>query len=299
MIIGFGCAGYYGAKTVRENDPDAQITVISEHDYAPYNPMLTTYYVCGKIPFDGLFPFGNLDEISAKFGLDMMTGTRVASIDPAGKKVVCTDGREIKYDKLLIATGASAFVPAVEGLRAQDSGERYSAHVWQDHCQSQQRRRHFPLHHDRLAAVNILDNYRISGAVKNYLCGIDCYVKDGEVIKVEGCKGHPESGGTLCTKGLSNREFLYRKDRIMTPLKRVGERGEGKFEPITWEEAYSTIAEKLLDIKSKYGAEKVAFFSGYNKWYRSMQAAYTAIFFYSTINFVKTALLTSFLLNGL
>ena len=109
-------------------------------------------------------------------------------------------------------------------------------------------------------------------------CGIDCYVKDGEVIKVEGWKGHPEGGGTLCTKGLSNREFLYRKDRIMTPLKRVGERGEGKFEPITWEEAYSTIAEKLLDIKSKYGAEKVAFFSGYNKWYRSMLSRFAHSF---------------------
>ena len=120
VIIGFGCAGYYGAKTVRENDPDAQITVISEHDYAPYNPMLTTYYVCGKIPFDGLFPFGNLDQISAKYGLDMMTDTRVASIDTEGKKVVCTDGREVEYDKLLIATGASAFVPAVEGLDPAD-----------------------------------------------------------------------------------------------------------------------------------------------------------------------------------
>ena len=48
-IIGFGCAGYYGAKAIRENDPDGTITVYSEHGYSPYNPMLTTYYVAGKI----------------------------------------------------------------------------------------------------------------------------------------------------------------------------------------------------------------------------------------------------------
>ncbi|MDO4976951.1 MAG: hypothetical protein Q4E53_06790 [Eubacteriales bacterium] len=52
VIVGFGCAGYYGAKTIRKNDPDGQITVISEHQYAPYNPMLTTYYVSDKIPFE-------------------------------------------------------------------------------------------------------------------------------------------------------------------------------------------------------------------------------------------------------
>ena len=62
-IIGFGCAGYYGAKTIRENDPDGKITVFSEHSYSPYNPMLTTYYVANKIPFEGMFPFGDMYKI--------------------------------------------------------------------------------------------------------------------------------------------------------------------------------------------------------------------------------------------
>ena len=69
----------------------------------------------------------------------------------------------------------------------------------------------------------------------SFHCGIDAYVKDGRVIKVEGTKGHPMNDGLLCTKGLSNREYIYRRDRILTPLKRVGERGEGKFQEITWE----------------------------------------------------------------
>ncbi len=101
-------------------------------------------------------------------------------------------------------------------------------------------------------------------------CGVNAYVKDGKVIKIEGLDGHPSGKGRLCTKGMANREYIYREDRIMTPLKRVGKRGEGKFEPITWDEAYQTIAEKLNACKEAYGAESVAFYSGYSKWYRQM-----------------------------
>lgn len=101
-------------------------------------------------------------------------------------------------------------------------------------------------------------------------CGINAYVKDGKVIKIEGIDGHPANDGRLCPKGLSNRQFIYRKDRIQTPLRRTGKRGEGKFEPITWEEAYAEIARGLNVAKETYGAESVAFYSGYSKWYRQM-----------------------------
>lgn len=101
-------------------------------------------------------------------------------------------------------------------------------------------------------------------------CGLDVYVKDGKVIKVEGTPDHPQNKGKLCTKGLGNRQYLYREDRILTPLRRVGERGEGKFEPISWDEAIDTIAEKLLSAREEYGAHRVAFYSGYSKWYRFM-----------------------------
>ena len=92
-------------------------------------------------------------------------------------------------------------------------------------------------------------------------CGLDVYVKDGKVIKVEGTPDHPQNKGKLCTKGLGNRQYLYREDRILTPLRRVGERGEGKFEPISWDEAIDTIAEKLLSAREEYGAHRVAFYS--------------------------------------
>ena len=99
-------------------------------------------------------------------------------------------------------------------------------------------------------------------------CGVNAYVKDGKMIKLEGMDEHPASKGRLCVKGLSGRQFAYREDRILTPLRRTGERGEGKFEPITWEEAYREIASRLNAAKAEYGADAVAFFGGYNKWYR-------------------------------
>ena len=81
-------------------------------------------------------------------------------------------------------------------------------------------------------------------------CGLDVYVKDGKILKVEGTKEHPFNRGCICTKGSMNKAYVYRKDRIRTPLRRVGKRGEGKFEPITWEEAYSEIARNLNRVKA-------------------------------------------------
>ena len=99
-------------------------------------------------------------------------------------------------------------------------------------------------------------------------CGIDAYIKDGKVIKVEGTKEHPHSGGTLCSKGAASRQYIYHKDRIRTPLIRKGERGSGQFESISWEKALDTIAARLLKIKSKTGPESVVFSTGFPKWMR-------------------------------
>jgi anaerobic selenocysteine-containing dehydrogenase len=53
-------------------------------------------------------------------------------------------------------------------------------------------------------------------------CGIDAYVKDGMVVKVEGTKENPHSEGTLCSKGNASRQIIYHTDRIRTPLVRKG-----------------------------------------------------------------------------
>ena len=61
-IIGFGGAGYSAALAARRQDPEATIDVYSDTNTAPYNPMLTTYYVKGSIPYDALFPFGSVEK---------------------------------------------------------------------------------------------------------------------------------------------------------------------------------------------------------------------------------------------
>ena len=94
-------------------------------------------------------------------------------------------------------------------------------------------------------------------------CPINVWLKDDELLKVE-----PQAGGKLCARGYACRDYVLRPDRIQTPLKRVGKRGGGKWKEITWEEAYSEIAGKLNRLKKKYGAESVAFYTGYSKWYR-------------------------------
>ena len=93
-------------------------------------------------------------------------------------------------------------------------------------------------------------------------CGAEIYVKDGKVLCVEGDTNHPHNQGRLCPKGLAIPQYMYHPDRVTTPLKRVGARGEGKWEPITWDEAYGTIETRLKDIRDKHGAESVIFCQG-------------------------------------
>jgi anaerobic selenocysteine-containing dehydrogenase len=83
-------------------------------------------------------------------------------------------------------------------------------------------------------------------------------VRDGEIRKVESADypGDP-TARSICLKGLSSVRLVYHPDRLKYPLKRVGDRGEGKWQKITWDEAFDTIAAKLLDVKKKYGPESV------------------------------------------
>ena len=99
-------------------------------------------------------------------------------------------------------------------------------------------------------------------------CGLDLYVKDGKIVKVAGTKEAPHSRGTLCSKGAAMRQYVYSPDRVLTPLKRTGERGSGEFEPISWDEALDEIDARLTAIKDEFGPESVMFYSGYAKWAR-------------------------------
>ena len=99
-------------------------------------------------------------------------------------------------------------------------------------------------------------------------CGIDAYVKDGRVIKVEGSMDNPNSEGTLCSKGAASRQFIYHPDRILTPMLKEKDKDSEKFISISWDQAFSIITSRLSGIKEESGPESIVFFSGYTKWYR-------------------------------
>jgi anaerobic selenocysteine-containing dehydrogenase len=93
-------------------------------------------------------------------------------------------------------------------------------------------------------------------------CGQQLHVKDGKLVKVEGDENSPWNQGRACPRVLALTQYMYHPDRITTPLKRVGKRGEGKFEPISWDEAFDTCEAKMRDIRDKHGAEAIIFAQG-------------------------------------
>ncbi len=93
-------------------------------------------------------------------------------------------------------------------------------------------------------------------------CGVKLFVKDGKVVKVEGDEDHPWNQGRSCPRLLSLTQYMYHPDRVTHPLKRAGERGEGKWVRISWEEASDTIVQRLTEIGDKYGRESVLFCQG-------------------------------------
>ncbi len=93
-------------------------------------------------------------------------------------------------------------------------------------------------------------------------CGVKLHLKDGKLIKVEGDEKHPYLQGRLCPRALALTQYIYHPQRLRYPLKRVGERGEDKWQRISWEEAFDTCVSKMLDIREKYGAEAMVFGQG-------------------------------------
>ena len=82
-------------------------------------------------------------------------------------------------------------------------------------------------------------------------CGITVRKVDDRAVKIEGMKGHPVNDGGICILGLSGLQLLYGPTRVKSPLKRVGERGEGKWKKISWDDAISEVTKKLAEIRSQ------------------------------------------------
>ncbi len=92
-------------------------------------------------------------------------------------------------------------------------------------------------------------------------CGIRVHLKDGRIRYIEGNPEHPVNRGVLCAKGSAGIMTQYSPARLSTPLRRVGPRGSGEFEPISWDEAIATAVEWLGEIR-RTDPRRLAFFTG-------------------------------------
>ena len=119
-ILGFGCAGYHCARTLREEGYCGAIHVFTDTGLPPYNPMLTTYYAGRRLPWEGLFPFGRLEDIARALRLTVHTGLAVERLDCTAREVVLADGSRHPFDAALIATGARVFIPPLPKLPTEN-----------------------------------------------------------------------------------------------------------------------------------------------------------------------------------
>lgn len=98
-------------------------------------------------------------------------------------------------------------------------------------------------------------------------CGIIVRTREHKASKIEGNPLHPINRGALCARGQAGLQLLYNPDRIRGPMKRAGERGEARFEEISWDEAIKTLLDRLREINGNPGkesnpADRVVFLSG-------------------------------------
>jgi thiosulfate reductase/polysulfide reductase chain A len=131
-------------------------------------------------------------------------------------------------------------------------------------------------------------------------CGLLAKVENGRVVKLEGNPEHPHSRGNLCPRGQSGLMNTYDPDRVLTPLIRVGKRGEGLFRKASWEEALDLTASKMLEIKQKYGPEAMIFSSTHNLsqvQFENLLYAYGSPNYGTQRSLCFNAMITAFLLT--
>ncbi|MFC1859191.1 molybdopterin-dependent oxidoreductase, partial [Thermodesulfobacteriota bacterium] len=113
----------------------------------------------------------------------------------------------------------------------------------------------------------------------NAACLLDCggrcptrvHVKDGTITRIEAAHDRYKA----CLRGRSYRKVVHHPDRLKYPLKRVGERGAGEFERISWDEALNTVAQEMIRIKDTYGNSAILFSHGATKGFLNRgRAAY-------------------------
>ncbi len=93
-------------------------------------------------------------------------------------------------------------------------------------------------------------------------CGVLLHVLDDRLVKVEGDRDSPLNHGRLCPIGTVTLDLVYHPDRLKYPLRRIGARGSGQWQRISWDDALEEISERLLSIREKFGPEAIAMGTG-------------------------------------
>ncbi len=114
VIIGAGPAGVNAAEHLRKNDPQGEITLLAAEDAPPYSRMALPYFLVGDIPAEGTFLRKDADHY-ARLGVKVRHA-RVSSVDSSAKSLSLLGGDSLSYDKLLVASGATAVKPPVPGI---------------------------------------------------------------------------------------------------------------------------------------------------------------------------------------
>ena len=91
-------------------------------------------------------------------------------------------------------------------------------------------------------------------------CGVEITMEGERLHQIKPMEGHPL--GIVCTRGVHSEEIVYSPDRLKFPMRRIGDRGTGKWERISWEEAFEISARLIKEVVGKYGPEAMAIYSG-------------------------------------
>src|SRR5438045_850562 len=92
-------------------------------------------------------------------------------------------------------------------------------------------------------------------------CSLEVAVADGRIVDVTGTPGHPFTQGVICGKVREYAERVHSPLRVLTPLRRVGAKGEGRFEHVSWDDALAEIARRWRAIAAEHGGEAILPFS--------------------------------------
>jgi len=91
-------------------------------------------------------------------------------------------------------------------------------------------------------------------------CVLKVHVSEGKIVRIETDSGE-EPQLRACLRGRAYRQRVYASDRLKYPMKRVGHRGEGQFERISWDEALDTVAAELIRVKNTHGNASILLFA--------------------------------------